>query len=905
MDSASINKRLDTIAKKKKQIKQKIALDQKLLKNLQLLAKENGRLKIEEIIPITPKEGVEQGSEDYVEKYLKQREKLSDLNFFQRIEPLVKQIPDSNGSRYFRKKNIHVGIIADEFLYQAYKDVANFYYITSKNYKDYKGKLDILLVVTTWRGLNNEWRGVANPASNRRKELYQIIEFYKRENTKVVFYSKEDPVNYEKFIEIAKKCDYIFTTAKEKVNDYKAECANDNVFVLEFGVNPLYHNPIGMRKFNKFKDVIFSGSWLAKYPERQKETEEIFDGVLNAGRELKIIDRNFWVNHPDYFFPERYLPYISPSISHEYLQKVHKLFNWAINFNSVKFSETMFANRVYELQAIGNILISNYSLGVNNKFPNVFMINEGREVGEIINSFTDDEIYRYQVEGIRNVMSNHTTFHRFNHLLELIGLQGEEDIKKVAVVVEEINQNILDSFEAQTYKYKQLVLKEQFNEELKQQFDVIAFFHPDQLYDHYYLEDMVNGFKYTACDYITKDSYYDGDSLVVGKEHDYVGVMKSKFRTVFWASAFSAQQLLQLEGEHNIPNGYSIDRFEYNAQRKPKVKKPEEQKYALSVIIPVFNNGKHLLYKCFGSLKRSSIFNKMEIILVDDGSKDPETNMIIERLNDRFSNVKVFRFYDGGSGSASRPRNKGVELSTAPYITFLDPDNEAVNDGYAKLLDTICSDPDLDMVIGNMTKLDNTKKTVFNYYKITMATIGTDTIRYPRQFLIDTGLRAQSIQALVVKRDVIINNKLRMVEKAAGQDTMFFQQLMLHSRKVKVIDLDIHIYYAAVSESVTNSISKKFFEKYLTLERERLPFLKMNNLLDIYMQKRFTFYFKNWYLKRLVYLNRDEAKEALDTLYHIFSLYKDYIVVKDKEISLFEELYKKGDYEGILERFKG
>ena len=46
----------------------------------------------------------------------------------------------------------------------------------------------------------------------------------------------------------------------------------------------------------------------------------------------------------------------------------HRLFRWAINVNSVKYSETMFANRVYELQAMGNLLLTNYSMGVNNKF---------------------------------------------------------------------------------------------------------------------------------------------------------------------------------------------------------------------------------------------------------------------------------------------------------------------------------------------------------------------------------------------------------------------------------------------------------------------------------------------------------------------------------------------------------
>lgn len=60
----------------------------------------------------------------------------------------------------------------------------------------------------------------------------------------------------------------------------------------------------------------------------------------------------------------------------------------------------------------------------------------------------------------------------------------------------------------------------------------------------------------------------------------------------------------------------------------------------------------------------------------------------------------------------------------------------------------------------------------------------------------------------MVKANVIKNNNIKMVEGAAGQDTVFFQELMLYSKKVLGIKVPIHMYYAAVSGSVTNSISK-------------------------------------------------------------------------------------------------
>jgi len=839
------------------------------------------------------------------QEYLDYRDEVADLHYFDRIKPLLDNIPESNGSRYYNKYSMQVGIIADEFLYQSYKDVANFIPITRDNYQSYKDQLDFLFVVTTWKGLDGSWTGLANDKSQKRKDLYKVIQYFKKNHVKTVFYSKEDPVNYEKFIGIAKKCDYVFTTAKEKVESYKKACKHQKVFVLEFGINPLYHNPIGIRNHPKSKDVFFAGSWLNKYPERQRETIDIFEGVKSANRDLKIIDRNFHLNNLNYFFPQEYLEYVSPAIEHQYLQKVHKLYDWAINLNSVKFSETMFANRIYELQAIGNIIISNYSVGVNDKFPNVFIVNSQQEVKDILNEFTDEEVYKHQVLGIRNVMSSYTTFERFNGLLEKIEMEKQVSLKKALVVADQLNDEVIKNFENQSYEEKALITEADFNDEIRAQYDIIAFFRSGYQYEEYYLEDMINGFKYTDSDYITKNSYYEGNKLVEGLEHMYVNEIQDKYKTVFWSEAFATDELLKMPTHYKRQYGYCIDHFELNTNSKECLQQGliDDRQYELSVIVPVYNNGKYLLNKCFNSLKRSSIFDKMEIILVDDGSTDEETISTIRRIAGSNTNVMTYFFPKGGSGSASRARNRGVELASCEYITYLDPDNEAINDGYAKLLQLLKRNPDIDMAIGNMVKFDNKKISYFKYYQTVTDVIHSKVIQNPKQLLIDTELRTQSIQALIVKRKIIMDNHLKMVENAGGQDTLFFQELLLHSTKAAVLDLDIHIYYAAVSGSVTNTITKKFFHKYYTLEKERLPFLKKNELLDLYMDKRFNFYFKNWYLIRIKRIGDEDLKEAIDILYQIYSLYKEFIVENSIEGEKFEAFYKKGKYKKIAKYF--
>ncbi|WP_416729818.1 glycosyltransferase [Fictibacillus sp. JL2B1089] len=925
MDINSINERLNNLKQQKKQLTQEIKHNKILLKNektkIDLI--ETGA-SIEDVlsdknlniafnhkklafmqhskVKVIEDKNYKEMSEEEKKLYLNQLEQYSDKNFINKVQSSLDQIPESNGSRFFNKMNINIGIIADEFLYNSFNGVANFHYITRENYKEYSGKLDLFLVVSAWKGLNMEWKGLGNPNIRKhRDDLFKIIEFYRAESKPIVFYSKEDPVNYDIFVEIAKKCDYIFTTAEEKVADYKRDCKNDRVGVLNFGVNPLYHNPVGVKNSPKLKEVMFSGSWYSKYPKRMKETRVMFNGILDSGKELKIIDRNYGLKLSRHFFPLEYVKYISPAVSHETLQRLHKVYDWAINFNSVTSSETMFANRIYELQALGNVLLSNYSVGVNNKFPNVFIIHEQDEVKRIIDAFSDEEVFKHQVFGIRRVMSKETTFNRIEEILNFTEQPYEKIIRTICVVTPTINDvNVNKMFNYQTYPYKEMVNAEDFNEEIKAKFDMIAFFDPNKEYGEFYLEDMINAFKYTDSDYITKDCYYSKGQIIPGVEFDFVKTMKDKTKTVFWSDSFTAQELLNFQGPIKLDKGFSIDRFEVN--ENPAHQIVNHKQYRASVIIPVYNNGDHLMHKCFNSLKRSSIFNELEIILVDDGSTDQYTTKMVNRLGREYSNVKTYLFNDNGSGSASRPRNKGIEIATSKYITYLDPDNEAINDGFAQLLHEI-ELGDYDMVVGNMLKID-TEPSHFNYYKTVMQFNHSDVIEGNKKgYLANSSFKAMSIQALMVKKEVIEHNSLIMPEGAAGQDTVFFHELLLNSNKVKAINTDIHVYYAAVSGSTVNSVTKKFFEKYYLLETYRSEFLTRNNLLDQYLTIRFEYYFKNWYLQKLKKSSNSELEESITILGKILDLYDSNTNFEDIEIKHFYSLYKNNDIESIIKNY--
>lgn len=89
----------------------------------------------------------------------------------------------------------------------------------------------------------------------------------------------------------------------------------------------------------------------------------------------------------------------------------------------------------------------------------------------------------------------------------------------------------------------------------------------------------------------------------------------------------------------------------------------------ISVIVPVYNVEKFLA-ECLHSVINQTYAN-LEIILVDDGSKD-SSGKICDDYVEKDSRVKVIHQENAGLSAA---RNAGVEIASGQYIMFVDSDD--------------------------------------------------------------------------------------------------------------------------------------------------------------------------------------------------------------------------------------
>lgn len=376
---------------------------------------------------------------------LRAKENTSNQHFFEHRTQHTNLLDASDGCAYYADApRPRVGIITDEFMYDYYDGPLDLTYLYPDSYQDAidNGALDFVLYVTCWHGRHDQvdtYYG-NDPAGHER--ISTVLSYARAAGLPVAFQSIEDPPSYHAYLDLARQADYVFTSCEEKIPEYVRDLGHDRVFCCKFGVNPELNNPVGTGVRERLgnahlrNSVLFAGSWYNEYPERCADTELIFDALIETGRNLIIFDRRWPVDWAG-VFPEKYWHYVVPGINHKELQDVTKLFDFAVNMNSVKDSRTMCAMRTYELQAMGVLGIANDALALREQFPELSRVTRKEDVRTFFDNMDDTRMLRLQREGIRRIMSEHTVYDRLNLMFQQMGMSFRFPTQTVALVIDE------------------------------------------------------------------------------------------------------------------------------------------------------------------------------------------------------------------------------------------------------------------------------------------------------------------------------------------------------------------------------------------------------------------------------------------------------------------------------------
>jgi spore maturation protein CgeB/SAM-dependent methyltransferase len=368
-----------------------------------------------------------------------------------------------SGARKKNVKTLTVGCILDEFTAACFAPECSLVTFRPDNWENVleRSPIDMLFVESAWRGNEGAWQYkiVSVPKGH---ELDDLIKYCRSKNIPTVFWNKEDPVHFDRFIKSASLFDYVFTTDSDCVPRYRENLQHDRISALPFAAQATLHHPV--LETERLHNVCFAGAYYGlSHDERRKDMDLILKPALEYG--LHIFDRQHGMVGPaadQYRFPAIYQPAIKGYLSYDQLVKAYKRYRVFMNVNSVKTSPTMFSRRIFELLACGTPVISAYARGIENLLGSDIVAFSGSEeetkkhLDRLLGN--DSEWARASARGIRAVFDRHTYAERWQTLCQKVDPGLASTTPKTVTVIAAVNREttllrFIDMLVQQTYRH--------------------------------------------------------------------------------------------------------------------------------------------------------------------------------------------------------------------------------------------------------------------------------------------------------------------------------------------------------------------------------------------------------------------------------------------------------------------
>lgn len=340
-------------------------------------------------------------------------------------------------------KEIRVALICDEFTYQSFAPEFTPIVLEPDTWRQQfeNEKPELFLCESAWSGVDSArrpWKGRIYASENLKAEnrniLLEILEYCQARGIKTVFWNKEDPAHFtdrkHDFVKTAALFDYVFTTAEECVQSYRAEYGCRNVFCLPFATQPRMFNPIETTE--RTQNVVFAGSWYANHLERCENMGKIFSAIKRSPYSLEIYDRFYGDSDLNHKFPAKYAATIKPNVPFAKMPSVYKSSVFGLTINTVKDSKTMFARRAFELMSSNTLVLTNWSRGMHEMFTGLVLDLE--KDPDVLARLSMEEVDRLRDEALHEVLEKHTYEHRFREILDAIDLPYLKDDPTLTIV---------------------------------------------------------------------------------------------------------------------------------------------------------------------------------------------------------------------------------------------------------------------------------------------------------------------------------------------------------------------------------------------------------------------------------------------------------------------------------------
>lgn len=232
----------------------------------------------------------------------------------------------------------------------------------------------------------------------------------------------------------------------------------------------------------------------------------------------------------------------------------------------------------------------------------------------------------------------------------------------------------------------------------------------------------------------------------------------------------------------------------------------------ISFVVPCYNSEEYM-EKCIDSLLIGK--DDVEIIIIDDGSKD-KTGKIADRYQKKYPKiVKVVHQENGGHGEGI---NTGLKHATGKYFKVVDSDDWLDEKAYKKLLKEI-KHIDTDLVVCNYvyTYTDGRKDQTIsfaNVYEEGKVLTWDDIHRFKVT-------QYPSLHSMMYKKSVLDKSNIDLPKHVFYEDNLFIYLPLVNTKTIYYLDLDLYRYYIGrADQSVQESqMIKRSSHQVLVSER--------------------------------------------------------------------------------------
>jgi glycosyltransferase involved in cell wall biosynthesis len=336
-------------------------------------------------------------------------------------------------------KKIKSIFIMDEISEECWRHEMNGFPINRANYKDQieKSTADFCFLESCWKGNRGTWEYAFTSPGLKHANAQALLDLIPKAKSKmpVVFWNKEDPMHYDRYLPIAQHADIIFTTDANKVIDYKRDVPGADVYAVAFAAQQKICNPSD-RFRTEPESVCFAGSYYGVgHDERKRQMDALLPSIIDF--KGAIYDRMSKVDSDRYKFPDQYTNFIRDAVPFTEVVQLYKQFKVFLNVNTIVDSPTMMSRRVYELLACGTPVVSTPSKAIEEQFPGIVHIaNNAAEANIIIEKLLTDEHYWEKTShlGYREVMKKHTYTHRMRDIEKALGYESDLSEPLVSII---------------------------------------------------------------------------------------------------------------------------------------------------------------------------------------------------------------------------------------------------------------------------------------------------------------------------------------------------------------------------------------------------------------------------------------------------------------------------------------